>query len=95
MGKKGFSSIEKAFNTLSPEAKKMAVEMAGLKKELGFAVLEKAIDTGYPDLQKEAISRAKQGGEPGLFFLKQILKNKNLNADMKKEIESYTRRSKK
>ena len=95
MGKKGFSAIEKAFDTLSLDAKKATVEMAVWNRKLGLPILEKAIDTGNPELQKEAIFWGKQSGEPGLFFLKQILKNKNLNAGMKKEIESYIRRSKK
>ena len=95
MGKTGFSAIEKAFNTLSLDAKKIAVERAGRNKKLGLPILKKAFDTGNPDLQKQAIFWGIQGGEPGLFFLKQILKNKNLNADIKKEIESYTRKSKK
>ena len=53
----------------------------------GLPLLEKAFETDNPELQKEALYSAGRIGEKAVPLLKRVLKNKDLDEDIRAGIE--------
>ena len=99
IGEAGLPLLKKAFETGKPVLQKQALVSAkssmsmGWIGEAGLPLLEKAFETGKPVLQKQALVSAKSSmsmgwiGEEAVPLLKRVLKNKDLDEDIRIDIE--------
>ena len=89
IGEAGLSLLEKGFETGKPELQKKALSSAGLIGEAALPLLEKGFKTGKPELQWEALYSADGIGEEAVPLLKRVLKNKDLDEDIRINIEDF------
>ena len=87
IGEAGLPLLEKGFKTGKPELQLRALDSAGWIGEAGLPLLEKAFETGKPELQKQALISAGWIGEKAAPLLKRVLKNKDLDEDIRRDIE--------
>ena len=87
LGEAGLPLLEKGFKTGEPELQKEALYSAGRLGEAGLPLLEKGFKTGKPKLQKWALVSAGRIGEEAVPLLKRVLKNKDLDEDIRIDIE--------
>ena len=87
MGKEALPLVNKIFDTNNLILQKKAIGTAGRMGKEALPLIEKAFKTGHPELQALAIDSAEQIGEPALPFLKNILKQKDIDQNIKELIE--------
>ena len=87
LGEAGLPLLEKGFETGKPELQKQALYSASGIGEAGLPLLEKGFETDKPELQWKALVSAIKIGEKAVPLLKRVLKNKDLDEDIRAEIE--------
>ena len=87
LGEASLPLLEKGFETGKPELQKQALYSAGRIGEAGLPLLEKGFKTGNLELQLEALDSAGWIGEEAVPLLKRVLKNKDLDEDIRIDIE--------
>ena len=87
IGEAGLPVLEQAFETGNPELQKQALYVVRHIRQAGLPLLEQAFETGNPELQEAALHSAnaieRKTAKP---FLEKILKNQNLDEDIKRRI---------
>ena len=87
IGEAGLPLLEKGFETGKTELQWAALFSAGGIGEAGLPLLEKGFETGKTELQWAALSSAGWIGEKAVPLLKRVLKNKDLDEDIRARIE--------
>ncbi len=82
------SGLERAFDTGNFELQKQALSSVGYTGKAGLPLLKRAFNTGNFELQKQALYSAIYIGRKKavVLFLKKMLKNPDLDEDIKREI---------
>ena len=89
IGEAGLPLLEKGFETGQPELQKAVLYSAGRIGEAGLPLLEKGFETGKLELQLMALDSAKLIEEKAVPLLKRVLKNKDLDEDIRINIEDF------
>ncbi|MCZ0933127.1 MAG: S8/S53 family peptidase [Oligoflexia bacterium] len=88
IGEKGLSLLEKGFASDDQELQEQALLSAGNTREKGLSLLEKGFASDDQGLQKAALFSASNIGEKALPLLRKMLKNQNLDENIKERIEN-------
>ena len=89
IGERGLPLLEKGFDSGELDLQIRALYSAGNIGERGLPLLEKGFGSGELDLQKTALSSVFYMGETAIPLLKRVLKNKDLDENIRREIEDW------